>query len=111
MDQINKNRIISDPARASSEPTESLMMMDLFKLCNKSKDTKQLFSECIGKDAKKLVEAEHDRQKLFKGVHEMYDQEIRELVDKLVADIDKILYKEMKLIYQSRLGHMNIKDS
>ena len=30
------------------------------------------------------------------------DQEIRELADKLVSDIDKILYKEMKLIYQTR---------
>ena len=51
---------------------------------------------------KHLVEAEHARQKLLKGIYEMYDQEIRELADKLVSDIDKILYKEMKLIYQTR---------
>ena len=96
--------VMLNPARASSEPTEDMLMMELFMQCNKSKDAKrkQLFSECIGKDAKELVKAERARQKSMKGVHDLYDQEIRELVDRLVADIDKILYKEMSLIYQTR---------
>lgn len=96
--------VMLNPARASSEPTEDMLMMELFTQCNKSKDAKQLFSECIGKDAKELVKAEHARQKFMKGIHDLYDQEIRELADsdKLVSDIDKILYKEMKLIYQTR---------
>lgn len=60
-----------------------MLMMELFTQCNKSKHTKQLFSKCIGQDAKTLVKAEHARQKLTKGIHETYNQEISELVDSL----------------------------
>ena len=106
-----RRTIMLNPVRASSEPTEDMLMMELFTQCNKSKDTKQLFSRCIGKDAKQLVKAEHARQKFKKGIYEMYDQEIRELADKLVSDIDKILYKEMKLIYHTRHGKQMYDDT
>ena len=104
-----------NPARASSEPTEVWNMMELFELCRKSKDEKlllelcrnskdekQLFSECIGKDPKGLVEAEQYRMQMTLQYHKKYKDTIKSLEKRLlvsVSEIDKIIYKEMRLIY------------
>ena len=80
-----------------------MLMMELFTQCNKSKDAKQLFSECIGKDAKELVRAEHARQKVSKQIHDIYDKKIRELEVELISEVDKTLYNEMKLIYTTQI--------
>ena len=103
-----RHTIMLNPVRASSEPTEDMLMMELFTRCNnKSKDAKQLFSECIGKDANELVRAEHARQKVSKQIHDTYYKKIRELEDKLISEVDKILYKEMKLIYTARITKLS----
>jgi len=96
--------IMLNPVRASAEPTEVLNMLGLFELCSQSEDSKQLFSECVGKVTKDLVMAEHYRILMTAKFHEKYQNTIKSLEEKLVSkiDIDKILYKEMRLIYNTR---------
>ena len=91
--------VMLNPVRASSEPTEAFNM---FELCRKPKDTKQLFSECIGKDAKDLVEAEQYRRFMTAQYHKKYQDTIKSLEKLLITEIDKIIYEEMSLIYKTR---------